>query len=141
MSDERIKACFAEREIKVQSYDIDVVGIVSNIVYIRWLEDLRNHLLDVHYPFEDFLTNNQSPVLARTEIDYKFPLTIYDKPVGRVWIESLGTAKIVLGLEIVTDSKVHCKARQTCYVVDLETRRPIRVPAKFRELFEEAIVG
>ena len=30
-----------EMPLKVQGYDIDVAGIVSNIVYVRWLEDLR----------------------------------------------------------------------------------------------------
>ncbi len=25
----------------VRTYDIDFAGVVSNIVYIRWLEDLR----------------------------------------------------------------------------------------------------
>ena len=32
----------AEREIEVNNYDIDAMGIVSNIVYIRWFEDLMN---------------------------------------------------------------------------------------------------
>lgn len=30
-----------EKEIEVNGYDIDVMGVVSNIVYIRWFEDLR----------------------------------------------------------------------------------------------------
>ena len=31
----------AEKEITINAYDIDARGIVSNIVYIRWFEDLR----------------------------------------------------------------------------------------------------
>ncbi len=38
-----------ELTIPVRSYDIDFAGIVSNIVYIRWLEDLRSKWLDEHF--------------------------------------------------------------------------------------------
>ncbi len=31
----------AEKEIEVNGYDIDAMGVVSNIVYIRWFEILR----------------------------------------------------------------------------------------------------
>ena len=30
-----------DTEIEVNGYDIDAMGIVSNIVFIRWFEDLR----------------------------------------------------------------------------------------------------
>ena len=41
-----------ELTIPVRSYDIDFAGIVSNIVYIRWLEDLRLKWLDEHFPLD-----------------------------------------------------------------------------------------
>jgi acyl-CoA thioester hydrolase len=31
-----------QHEFRVNTYGIDFAGIVSNISYIRWLEDLRN---------------------------------------------------------------------------------------------------
>jgi acyl-CoA thioester hydrolase len=34
-----------ELELPIRTYDIDFAGIVSNIVYIRWLEDLRIQML------------------------------------------------------------------------------------------------
>ena len=41
---------FYELPLRVQTYDIDFAGIVSNIVFIRWLEDLRLGLMDEAYP-------------------------------------------------------------------------------------------
>ena len=35
-----------QRPLRVKPYDIDVVGVVSNIVYVRWMEDLRMAMLD-----------------------------------------------------------------------------------------------
>jgi len=34
--------------ITVKTYDIDFMGIVSNISYVRWMEDLRLQFLDIH---------------------------------------------------------------------------------------------
>ncbi|MGO9114694.1 MAG: hypothetical protein ACLP9L_36220 [Thermoguttaceae bacterium] len=36
--------------LRVKPYDIDVVGVVSNIVYVRWMEDLRLAMLDRDSP-------------------------------------------------------------------------------------------
>ena len=37
---------FYEQPLPIRTYDIDFAGIVSNIVFIRWLEDLRLALLE-----------------------------------------------------------------------------------------------
>jgi acyl-CoA thioester hydrolase len=44
------KPMLVELEIKIKAYDIDVMGIVSNIVYVRWFEDLRTLFLIHFYP-------------------------------------------------------------------------------------------
>ncbi len=35
-----------ERDLPIRTYDIDFAGIVSNIVYVRWLEDLRLAMME-----------------------------------------------------------------------------------------------
>ena len=42
-------------ELPIKTYDIDFAGIVSNIVYIRWLEDLRLRIFEVHQPLEQLM--------------------------------------------------------------------------------------
>jgi len=37
---------YYEQPLPIRTYDIDFAGIVSNIVFVRWLEDLRLGLLD-----------------------------------------------------------------------------------------------
>jgi acyl-CoA thioester hydrolase len=39
-----------ERALPIRTYDIDFAGIVSNIVYVRWLEDLRLAMMEEAYP-------------------------------------------------------------------------------------------
>ena len=41
----------AERELEVNGYDIDAMGIVSNIVYVRWFEDLRTDFINQHIKY------------------------------------------------------------------------------------------
>ena len=43
----------AEKEIEVNNYDIDAMGIVSNIVYVRWFEDLNSIYQSTYELFRD----------------------------------------------------------------------------------------
>src|SRR5690349_12582585 len=63
---EPIRLAFA-----VRTYDIDYAGIVSNIVYIRWLEDLRLELLERAYPLDRLVAGGLGPVLLETRIAYR----------------------------------------------------------------------
>ena len=64
------RAFEVELAFNVGTYDIDFAGIVSNIVYLRWLEDLRLAMLEAHLPLEDQLAAGTTPVLLSTEIEY-----------------------------------------------------------------------
>jgi acyl-CoA thioester hydrolase len=49
----------------VKTYDVDFAGIVSNIVYVRWLEDLRLELLARTCPLARLVAEGIGPVLPR----------------------------------------------------------------------------
>jgi len=121
--------------IQIKGYDIDVMGIVSNIVYIRWVEDLRMKFLDLYWPFEEMLKKDQSPILAETHVQYKIPLTIYDRPVGQLWISDLGKAKWAVSFEIASEKGIHCKGQQNGYFFDLKKKRPVPLPDELKEQY------
>ncbi|SHK12603.1 acyl-CoA thioester hydrolase [Anaerocolumna jejuensis DSM 15929] len=133
-----------EKKIKVNAYDIDVMGIVSNIVYVRWFEDLRFLLLDQFWAYEDMLKLNQSPILSKTEIDYKRPLTILDNPVGELWISDLNKSRWTISIEIKSDGKLVCCGKQTGYFYDMNRKRPVPIPQellqKYQNCLEESMV-
>ncbi len=81
-----------KKEIEVNGYDIDAMGVVSNIVYIRWFEDLRTAFINQHMNYSTMINQGISPILMKTEAEYKVPVTIHDKPVGR--ITSLRTKRV-----------------------------------------------
>ncbi len=131
-----LRPLLVEKPIRINGYDIDVLGIVSNIVYVRWFEDLRHHFLDKYWPYEEMIKINQSPVLAKTELEYKYPLTIHDKPVGRVWVAHFGRGKWEMCFEISIGNKIACKGKQTGYVIDTNRMKPIPIPEGLRQQYE-----
>jgi len=129
------RALQVELPFAVRAYDIDAMGIVSNIVYVRWFEDLRTEFLEEVLPLREILASGQSPILAHTDIHYRAPITIQDKPVGRVWVEVLGRAKWRLGFEIRAGGRVCCTGSQEGLFIDLTTRKPVPVPARLADAF------
>ncbi|MEL7003673.1 MAG: thioesterase family protein [Bacteroidota bacterium] len=126
-----------EIPIKIHGYDIDVLGIVSNIVYVRWFEDLRMHFLDTYYPFQELLEEKKSPVLSDTQVKYQYPLTIQDQAKGLVWLSNVSKSRWECSFEIKTDKRIHTSGVQSGYFIDTERIRPIRVPSRFLELYEK----
>ena len=127
-----------ELQIPVRAYDVDALGIVSNIVYVRWFEDLRTAFLEVYLPMREMFAAGYSPILAHTDIHYRRPTTLGDQPVGRVWVEELGRARWRLGLEICVGESVYCHGTQEGLFVDTVRKRPVPVPEKLAQAFEAA---
>lgn len=125
-----------ELPFKVQTYDIDFAGIVSNQVYIRWLEDLRLELLDTYAPLDQQLAQGLVPVLLSTEIAYKRALRLFDRPRGRISMVHVGRVRWSLEAVIATEEGVAATARHVCAFVDTATLRPRAVPPAFRARFE-----
>ncbi len=121
--------------IKVKSYEIDVMGIVSNINYIKYFEDIRTEFLDRYYPYDEMVREGISPILMHTEIDYKFPLTIYDKPVGTAWVTQLEKMRWEFQFEIACGKRIHATGLQRGTFFDMNKNRPTRVPERLSEQF------
>jgi acyl-CoA thioester hydrolase len=124
-----------ERDITVKTYDIDFAGIVSNIVYIRWLEDLRLAMMDESYPLPGALAEDVAPILIETRIAYAHPLTIQDHPRGRIWIQRMERIRWMLAAEFIADGIVYATAEQTGLFIRLSTRRPVAIPGPLRTRF------
>ncbi len=128
MDSSETKPFFIEIPLEVKTYDIDFAGIVSNIVYIRWMEDLRLALLEPHYSMSRQLREGFGPILARTWIKYKRPIDIHSKVSGRMWVNELDSRKWVVAAEVVANGKVAAVSEQTGMFVTLNDGRPIKMP-------------
>ncbi|MBX3059670.1 MAG: acyl-CoA thioesterase [Anaerolineae bacterium] len=119
--------------IIVKTYDIDFAHIVHNAVYIRWLEDLRQQMMDEHYPMAQALADGRTPILTHTDIHYKWPTRFGDQVVGQMWISRLSHTKWEVQAEILANGLVAATAAQNGYFADLATLRPTRIPELLRQ--------
>jgi acyl-CoA thioester hydrolase len=139
MNDRQRKPLEIELQLPVKTYDIDFAGIVSNIVYVRWLEDLRLAMLSGFFPLEEQLANGFAPIVLQTTIDYKQSLQMTDRPIGKMWIESLASLRWVVGAEILITGKISAIAQQTGIFVNLQTKKPIRIPDRLQQQYDESL--
>jgi acyl-CoA thioester hydrolase len=124
-----------ERAIEIKTYDIDFAGIVGNIVYIRWLEDLRLAMMAKVYPLAQAVADDVAPVLLETTITYEHPLRLEDSVVGRIWAAGMTGARWHIGAEFRVGETVHARAQQTGLFIRLSTRKPVALPKILIEHF------
>ena len=124
-----------ERAIEIKTYDIDFAGIVGNIVYVRWLEDLRLAMMAEVYPLARAVAEDVAPVLLETRIAYERPLRLQDQVVGRIWSAGMTGARWRVGAEFRVGGNVHARAEQTGLFIRLSTRRPVAPPKILIEHF------
>ncbi len=124
--------------ITVRSYDIDFAGIVSNIVYVRWMEDLRMKFLEEHFPLDEQMAAGYAPALMRTEVQYLRQTRLFERVIGKSWLKSLTRATWTLGGEFTVNGDVVAVAEQSGALIRLDTGKPVRVPLELREKFSRA---
>ena len=127
-ADTRRLGLFIEHDINVGTYDIDFAGHVSNIAYLRWLEDMRLQLFDKYFPLQMFLKEDKTPVLAATNIQYRKPIRLFDRPHGVMWISKMGIASLTISAELYVDKQLTTQVEHVGVFIDLKTHKPIRMP-------------
>lgn len=121
--------------LEVRTYDIDFAGIVSNIVYVRWLEDLRLELLKQHLPLDQQMAQQRGPVLVSTHIEYKRPVRLFDDLRAAMWVTAIGASKFTLAAEFRVGETITTTAEQVTVFIDLKTFRPVAVPDDIRAAY------
>ncbi len=130
------KPLYVEKEFEVRTYDIDFASVVGNIVYIRWLEDLRLKLLATYAPLKDQVNLGQGPILTRTCIEYKKAITLFDKPVGKMWLSDLGQAHWGVKAEFWVGEILCSVAEQSGAYIDFAKARPVPIPETLRKHYD-----
>ena len=126
-----------EIELLVRTYDIDFAGVVSNIVYLRWLEDLRLAALEACYPLERFLADSLYLTLVETRIKYKRPIRLLDKPIARMRIGAVSKVRITFNGEIHVGDKLVTESEQVACLVDASNGHPKPLPADLFRYFHD----
>ncbi|MDA3901613.1 MAG: acyl-CoA thioesterase [Spirochaetes bacterium] len=129
-----------EQDFEVREYECDLQGIVNNAVYQNYLEHTRNSFLKQKGPDLKALHDQGiDAVVARIEIDYKFPLRAGDEFICRLNVRREGELKLVFKQEIILKENERLCARANVIIVCIENGRvcmPQVILDSFKEILE-----
>jgi len=124
-----------ELAITVEPADIDQLGHVNNVIYVRWVQDAAVAHWTSTAPAE--AQAQLFWVVVRHEIDYKRPAVLGDRVVARTWVGTASRIRFERHTEIVraTDHALLAKALTIWCPVDALTGKPAAVSAEVRVRF------
>lgn len=124
-----------EQTIIVDAADIDELGHVNNIVYLRWVQDVAV----AHW--RSLTTAEEQAavywVVLRHEIDFKLSAVIGDVITARTWVGTATGLSFERHTEILraVDARILARGRTLWCPMDARTGRPVRVSPEIRKRF------
>lgn len=124
-----------ELALAIQPDDIDALGHVNNVVYLRWAQDAAT----AHW--EAAASADQQAALAwvalRHEIDYKHPALPGDQLVASTWVGTADALRFERFVEILraSDRKVCAAVRTLWCPISRSSGRVTRVDEAVRRVF------
>jgi len=124
-----------ELSIQVDPADIDELGHVNNIVYLRWVQDVAKAHWFSAAPAED--QAGLVWMVFRHEIDYLSPAGPGDDLILRTWVGAAAGLRFDRHTEILRANvrKLLAKAKTVWVPIDQVTGRPKRVSDRVRKMF------
>jgi acyl-CoA thioester hydrolase len=125
-----------EHPFRVSSEDIDLLGHVNNVVYLKYTQDaaLAHWYAAAGAEYVEGLVW----VVRRHEIDYLQPGFAGDELVTRTWVGSASGASFERFAEITRprDGQILAKVKTIWVALDAKTLRPRKVTPELRSRFE-----
>lgn len=108
-----------------------VIDHVSNIEYVRWLDSAAElHADSLGYTRPELLESGLMWFVARHEIDYLAEAWERDALIVATWVRSMRRVKSWRDYVVYrpADETIVCRASTLWVLVDLASRRPVRIP-------------
>ncbi|MCX5745047.1 MAG: thioesterase family protein [Proteobacteria bacterium] len=116
--------------------DIDELGHVSNLVYLRWILDVAMaHSRSVGWDHPQYRARGGVFVVRRHEIDYVMPVGEGDALVASTWVESWRGASCVRRTELARGEQVVARGATTWAFMSFASGRPQRIPEDLVAIF------
>jgi acyl-CoA thioester hydrolase len=117
-----------QHHIEIVESDIDELGHVNNVVYLRWVQEVAARHWEVIA--NDDLRKNYKWVVLRHEIDYKNPAFLKDEVMGSTWVGDYNGARFERFVKLVSlnTGKVLAEAKTIWCMIDSSSGKPMRIP-------------
>ena len=124
-----------ELPIAIEPPDIDELGHVNNVTYVRWVQEVAvAHWKDASRPEDQ---ENLRWVVLRHEIDYKQAAHPGDGIIARTWVGTASRVRFERHTELLraADRSLLASARTVWCPIDARTGKPTSVSAEVRARF------
>ncbi len=124
-----------EMAMAVEPGDIDALGHVNNVTYLRWVQDVAVAHWTAFAPAAD--QAKLVWVVLRHEIDYKQPARLGDRIVARTWVGHATRVRFERHTELLraSDRALLAKALTLWCPIDPSTGKPASVSSEVRAQF------
>lgn len=121
--------------IQVRWADLDAMGHVNNAKYLTYLEQARIHYIN-DLGLWDGQAAQRGLIVARVEVDYKFPLTLAGEVVVYTRVSRLGSKSLETEQQVVRyledEARVAAAAKVTLVAYDYMRGQSAPVPDAWR---------
>ena len=120
-------------EFSVEKSDIDELGHVNNVAFVRWVQEVAiAHWLDA-------TTAEQQAkfiwIMLRHEIDYKKQAFAGERITATTWVGVWTAVTCERFVEFKRGADLLAKSRTVWCMLDRQTSKPTRISAELKELF------
>ena len=124
-----------ELAIAVEPADIDQLGHVNNVIYLRWVQEAAVAHWTAAAPATD--QAKLLWVVVRHEIDYQQAAFLGDRVIARTWVGSASRIRFERFTELLraSDRGLLAKARTWWCPIDTRTGKPASVSPEVRACF------
>lgn len=128
------ETAFLHRQAVVEA-DIDFMGHVNNLVYLRWAAEMAERHWNTVASAD--MVSAGLWVVIRHEIDYHRELKLGDEVELRTWVDAPKGLRFPRHVDIrkAGADKPSASVKTIWTYIDAATRRPSRLPADARALF------
>jgi len=124
-----------ELAIAIEPADIDQMGHVNNVTYLRWVQDVAVAHWQSLAPGAD--QASLLWVVVRHEIDYKQAAYLNDAIIARTWVGTASRIRFERHTELLraSDRSVLARARTVWCPLDARSGKPVSVSDQVRAAF------
>lgn len=111
---------------------------VNNAEYVRWIDRIAELATDAGgFTRDRMLADGHMWFVARHEVDYRGEAFVGEDLVAATWLDDWSRTTVRRHLVVVRpkDERLICVAATRWAYVDLERRRPARIPAEMRAAY------
>jgi len=117
---------------------IDENGHVNNVAYVQWMQDAAiRHGQEYLASYNGFNLEKATFVAREHRIEYLSPAFVGEELEIRTWVVEIRRVRVHRRYEFTrkSDGKLIVKGETDWVYVNIETGRPMAIPASFLELF------